>query len=133
MDFVQNLISVQHTFISLQSFSRSFRKPWQSGSKTGGKEPWVTVNGSESRPKSRGKRRGGGSQETEKKTIRASDWTTERRCSIRREELWELQKSRLQNKKTVCARPAILYGRFEQVNSDLEDIDKKFYTEFGGE
>ena len=94
---------------------------------------------------------GGQQQETVKKTnFRAADWTTEKRCSIRREDLGELQKV-LDGKKsqppqdpqmpdggndkvwalnrqteTALDTLAILYQRFERVNSDLANVDKQF-------
>ena len=90
---------------------------------------------------------GSGSQETaKKKKIRAADWTTERRCSVRRDDLWTYKKSSMAKKTSLrktnkCQTEAndkvwslnrdtekaldtfeILHERFEPVIGDLANV-----------
>ena len=48
---------------------------------------------------------GRGNQEAGKKKImKVADWSTEKRVSVRGEDIWDLQKSQME-KKAACARP----------------------------
>ena len=85
--------------------------------------------------------------------IRAADWTTEKRCSIGREDLWDLQKilagEKASLRKTYKTQTeandkvwslnsgtekasetlAVLFERLKQVKSDLADVDEEMDEE----